>query len=195
MVRSQSFCLPLDQLPEHWSRSVPPRLGVGVDVRRSLRLPPLHSVFRGDKQPVFVPLLARARLPLRPAQVAELVSAAARHVVAPDRELDEVSAARAALPALALREREHARILGRRTRNAGQVPRRLAARARHGSTCGARETFRVAGRCAEECGAGWTVTVNAILGSELYCFSVEACCEVAVQVGADSSDIEGLFAA
>ena len=70
------------------------------------RLLALHAVLRGDDEAHLVPLRARARLPARRAQVAELVPAAARHVVAPDRELDEVSAARAALPALALRERE-----------------------------------------------------------------------------------------
>lgn len=60
----------------------------------------LHPPLRSGKQPRLLPLRALAILPRRRAQVAELASAEARHVVAPQIELDERLAAGTRLPTL-----------------------------------------------------------------------------------------------
>ena len=56
---------------------------VGRNDSLLLRLPSLHSVLGRGEKPSFILLSARARLLLRGAKVAELVSASACHVVAP----------------------------------------------------------------------------------------------------------------
>ena len=58
----------------------------------------LYSVLGSCEEPCFIPLSTCAGLPLRGAEVAELVSASARHVVTADGELNEVAASRTALP-------------------------------------------------------------------------------------------------
>ena len=72
---------------------------------------PLDPVLRRVKKPVLVPLGTCARLPGRCAQVAELVPATTRHVVASDGEFDEVAASRASLPSRFLGQCDEARVL------------------------------------------------------------------------------------
>ena len=111
---------------------------------------------------------ARTRLPRPSAEVAELLLAAARHVVAAHCELDEVAARGAALPALFLPEFEHRIVRVVRTGAAG-VRGELAATASLRVT-GWRSASDRAGRfCGrtEERGACGDVAVDAVLDAEL----------------------------
>lgn len=84
-----------------------------LDLHRvpTLHALPLHPILRRGNESVLIPLLASAGLPSCGAQVAELVSAPAGHMVAPDRELDEMTAARASLPSRLRRQSDHHSIL------------------------------------------------------------------------------------
>lgn len=135
----------------------------------SLNLPlALDPVLRGDEESLFVPLSALARLPLCGAEVAELVPAPTCHVVAAERELDEVAAPRTALPALLARERDDSLVLRAGTTNERGVCRSLAMATRLCSAFGAREAGGRRSCRSKEGGAGGAVTVYSVLGSELH---------------------------
>ena len=151
------------------------------------RLLALHAVLRGDDEARLVPLRARARLPARRAQVAELVPAAARHVVAPVRELDEVPAAGAALPARLTSECEHTRVVCSSAEHRERVRRRLAVPAGLRPAFGACEVPRGGRRGADEGGAGGAVAVDPVFGAELDRLLVDERGEGAVEVWANCS--------
>ena len=138
-------------------------------------LPPLDSVLGRSDKPSFVPLSTRAGLPLCRAKVAELVSAPASHMVAPDRELDEVTAAGATLPARSLRELDDSRIFRSGAALRRQVLGSLAVSTGAVPTLRTRETG--GGRCrgAEESRAGGTMTIDPILGPKFDRLLVEQC--------------------
>ena len=114
---------------------------------------------------------ARARLPRPSAEVAELLLAAARHVVAAHRELDKVAARGAALPALFLPEFEHHVVRVVRTGAAG-VRGELAVAASLRVTGWRSASDRAGLFCGrtEERGACGDVAVDAVLDAELATF-------------------------
>ena len=138
-------------------------------------LAPLDSVVGRSDKPIFAPLSARAGLPLRRAKVAELVSTSARHVLAPDCELDEMTAAGAMLLARLqlLCELNDSCIFRSGAALRKKVPGSLAVSTGAVSALGTREAG--GGRCrgTEESRTSGTMTIDLALGPEFDRFLVE----------------------
>lgn len=162
--------------------------------RRIRRLPPLHPLRSRIPQPPLLPLRTLARLPVRRTQVAELPAAAARHVVAPVRELDEVAAPRAAPPARLRRELQD-RAVRRGVARARRVRGLLALPARLRGARGAAVRVRGGRGGAEEARARWEVAVHAVRGAEFEGLGLEGTREALAEVSADVGQGEGLLAA
>ena len=156
-------------------------------------LPP-HPIPRGHEEPVLVPLGAPTRLPPRGAQVAELVSAPARHVVAPVRELDEVAAARAAFPALLRGEVQDLAVVCR-VAGPEAVVGLFALPACASETARAVVRSRGARGGPQECGASWTVTVDAIRCAEFESLLFKRPCDGLAEIATNVAQDERLLAA
>lgn len=153
---------------------------------------PLHPVLGRGNKPVLVPLLALAVPPLGGAQVAELVSATACHMVAPDREFHEMTAARASLPPGLGSQGNHSSVLRARASGRQSMRSRLAV-----ATCvlpagGAEEVYRGWGGRAEEGGTGGPLAVHPVLRPELERLPVELLLNFPVQIDMNLFELERL---
>ena len=123
--------------------------------RLPLRLFLVEPPFGLRIQLLLVPHLASAALPPRPALVAELGAASARHVVAPKGELDYCAAARTPLPVVLLEEVVDHRgaVVLSDARRVPWVRRLLAGRAEETVAGWARHLAVECLHWSEECGA------------------------------------------
>lgn len=151
---------PLSHLPYH---SLVRRRGRWDSPSRE---PPFHPHGSSVEQPLLLPLWTAARLPIGGAEVAELLAAPARHVVASVRELDEVAAARAALPALLLGEVQDLAVLRRVARMRGVVGL-FALPACADVTARAEVRSWGARSSSQEGRAGWTMAIDTVRSAEL----------------------------
>ena len=154
----------------------------------------LDTVLCDSNEACFVPYEAATRFPGRQAQIAELETAAARHVVAALRELDEVLAAGASFPSLFSREGKHSCVfpdsaVGKRVGDSLAAPARLCPAGR------ALEWPRKGRRGADESRAGRSVAVDPVLGAEFDRLFVDDRGECPVEEWADRCKVEGLAAA
>jgi hypothetical protein len=152
------------------------------------------SVLGCFNQPVLVPLGASAVLPRFSAQVAELLPAAARHVVASMCKLDELMARRAALPAFSLAHSQNLLVLLviAREETMGST---LAPRARPRSALRARGDRDDVGGRTEELRASRNMAVDSTDCAELKCLLVEAGHDCPTDCSSHGVDHEGDVAA
>ena len=171
----------------------------GLERRRGRRSIPsreltFHPHGSSVEQPLLLPLGAAARLPVGGAEVAELLAAPARHVIAAVRELDEVAAARAAFPALLRGEVQDLAVVCR-VAGPKAVVGLFALPACVSETARAVVRSRGARGGPQECGASWTVTVDAIRCAEFESLLFKRPCDGLAEIATNVAQDERLLAA